>query len=200
MFHTQQHKVKRFVFLDFDGVVCTQRHRLEMVGMGQPWKDEFGPFFDPIAVENLKDIVDSTGANIIVTSTWKYKGLAAMQTLWNIRRMPGVLLDITPTLPAAFMFTRGMEINKWLYSNTPDNPEEFRYIIPNIKDLISRFFHSNAPLQVICACMLMKRHPDQSSLFYHFSYYCLYYHSPVTADSCKMKYLRLPKGCQDFFL
>ena len=27
------------------------------------------------------------------------------------------------------MFTRGMEINKWLYSNTPDNPEEFRYII-----------------------------------------------------------------------
>lgn len=129
MFHTQQHKVKRFVFLDFEGVVCTQRHRLEMVGMGQPWKDEFGPFFDPNAVENLKDIVDSTGANIIVTSTWKYKGLAAMQTLWNIRRMPGVLMDITPTLPAAFMFTRGMEINKWLYSNTPDNPEEFRYII-----------------------------------------------------------------------
>lgn len=119
----------RYVFLDFDGVVCTKRHRMELYTKGFPLKDDYGPFFDPEAVENLRSIVNNTGAGIIITSTWKYKGWEAMQTLWAIRKMPGILLDITPDLPAAFLYTRGMEINKWLNTNASNNPSEYQYVI-----------------------------------------------------------------------
>ena len=125
----------RYIFLDFDGVINTQRHKWALAGERLPVKDDYGPFFDPEAVENLRDIVTSTDAGIIITSSWKVYGLEAMQTLWNVRRMPGMLLDITPSLPAAFLYTRGMEINKWLYAHTSGNPEECRYVIIDDEDV-----------------------------------------------------------------
>lgn len=119
----------RYVFLDFDGVINTRRHKMALYNNRQPLRDEYGPFFDPEAVENLREIVTTTNAGIIVTSTWRYKGIDAMHELWVRRKMPGMLVDVTPSVPVAFLYTRGMEINTWLASNAPDDPLGYRYTI-----------------------------------------------------------------------
>ena len=126
LFHAE---MERYVFLDFDGVINTRRHKLALFNKGMPLRDDYGPFFDPKAVENLRDIVTTCNAGIIITSTWKYKGIEAMHELWAVRKMPGIMVDVTPKVPAAFMYTRGREINKWLAANAPDNPMEYCYVI-----------------------------------------------------------------------
>lgn len=121
--------MQRYIFLDFDGVICTQQHRQTLLEKHQPLKDDLGPYFDPEPVANLRAIIDATDASIVVTSSWKNKGLSTLQTLWTCRNMPGTLLDVTPIVMAGFMFNRGMEINQWLYSNTQSDPDTCRYVI-----------------------------------------------------------------------
>ncbi len=121
--------MKRFLFLDFDGVINTPRYRQLLAAHRMPVKDQYGPFFDPMAVENLTKIISATGADIIVTSTWKFKGLAAMQALWSKRSMPGLVIDITPSIMAGFLYNRGMEINKWIAENVTGHPTDYRYAI-----------------------------------------------------------------------
>jgi hypothetical protein len=121
--------MQRYIFLDFDGVICTQQHRQTLLEKHQPLKDDLGPYFDPEAVANLRAIIDATDASIVVTSSWKYKGLSTLQTLWTCRNMPGTLLDVTPIVMSGFMFNRGMEINQWLYTNTQSDPDICRYVI-----------------------------------------------------------------------
>ena len=103
----------RYIFLDFDGVMNTERSYKAFVAAGEPWRDNYGPFFDSEAVENLRHIVEATAADIVITSTWKYKGLDAMHTLWTLREMPGILLGVTPEASIDDYCTRGMEILKW---------------------------------------------------------------------------------------
>jgi len=50
----------KIIFLDIDGVVCTDRTRF--------------CYFDPICMRRLNTILERTGAKIVVTSTWR-KGL-----------------------------------------------------------------------------------------------------------------------------
>ncbi len=57
------------VFLDFDGVLNTDWHFAELKGKGLPFKDKYGPLFDPEAVKNLKKIIDDTDAQIVVSSS-----------------------------------------------------------------------------------------------------------------------------------
>ena len=84
------------IFLDFDGVLNTERHFAELKGQGQPFKDKYGPLFDPEAVENMKKIIDATGAQIVASSSWRYLGLEALQRMWYQRDLPGKVVGITP--------------------------------------------------------------------------------------------------------
>ena len=59
--------------------------------------DGFGCAFNPEAVANLKRIVEETGADIVVSLSWKNWGLDAMQCMWIRRGLPGKVIDITPT-------------------------------------------------------------------------------------------------------
>ena len=68
--------------------------------------------FDPKAVRQLKRIIDATGADIVVESSWKYLGLEAMQKLWRVRNLPGRVMDITPSLTDNA--SKGEEIAAWL--------------------------------------------------------------------------------------
>lgn len=121
--------MNRYIFLDFDGVINTPRHRHTLTQKGLPTRDEYGPFFDPSAVAQLEKIVAATNAGIVITSSWKYKGIDKMRSLWALRGMPGTLLGITPTAIPNFMYARGREVNMWLSENAPDNPLELRYVI-----------------------------------------------------------------------
>lgn len=73
--------MRKIIFLDFDGVLNTEYYQGLLQFQGKQWHDEHGAFFDPKAVRQLKRIIDATGADIVVESSWKYLGLEAMQEL-----------------------------------------------------------------------------------------------------------------------
>ena len=63
--------MKKVVFLDFDGVMDTAYYDHMLDSQGLPQSDKWGPVFDPSNVNNLRRIIDETGADIVVSSTWK---------------------------------------------------------------------------------------------------------------------------------
>ena len=113
----------KIIFLDFDGVLNTEHYQGLLQYQGKPWQDEYGAFFDPNAVKQLKRIIDATDADIVVESSWKYLGLAAMKELWEVRNLPGTIIDITPSLLGK---NKGVEIASWLSKYAK---QDIRYVI-----------------------------------------------------------------------
>jgi len=112
----------RIIFLDIDGV-------LNVIPQGH---DEYGAIFHPHFVDNLKRIVDETGAKIVISSSWRHSGFLAMKEMWAFRNLPGEFLDITPShidmdrnLPFMERLERGSEIQEWL----DNHPEVTSYVI-----------------------------------------------------------------------
>lgn len=101
----------KVIFLDFDGVMDTAYYDNYLNYMGLPEKDKYGVVFDSDCIANLRRIIDETGADIIVSSTWKdfmtYKEILEM---WEYRKLPGFVTDTTPTCSRK----RGDEIDSWL--------------------------------------------------------------------------------------
>ena len=62
----------KIIFLDFDGVMDTAYYDHVLHKEGKPGNDKYGTIFDPYCVQNLKRIIDETGAKIVVSSSWKY--------------------------------------------------------------------------------------------------------------------------------
>lgn len=113
----------KIIFLDFDGVLNTEHYQGLLQYQGKPWQDEHGAFFDPNAVKQLKRIIDATDADIVVESSWKYLGLDAMKELWEVRNLPGTIIDITPSLLGK---NKGVEIASWLSKYAK---QDLRYVI-----------------------------------------------------------------------
>lgn len=61
----------KVIFLDFDGVMDTAYYDNYLNYMGLQEHDKYGVVFDPDCIANLKRIIDATGADIVVSSTWK---------------------------------------------------------------------------------------------------------------------------------
>lgn len=131
--------MKKIIFLDFDGVLNTERNQNMLMYHGKAWKDKHGAFFDPEAVAELKKIVDGTEADIVIESSWKYWGLEAMQQMWSDRNMPGNVIDVTPSSVSDNWLLnanldemnphtqwKGVEIASWIAGNLHD---EVRYVI-----------------------------------------------------------------------
>ena len=124
--------MSKVIFLDIDGVLNTERQHERCVEAGLAYVDNFGYAFDPVSVTNLKGIVDETGADIVISSSWKFWGLSTMQKLWASRKLPGKIIDVTPNnvsdemllsvdlslmeLPAG----KGSEIKEWLSTSGQD--------------------------------------------------------------------------------
>jgi hypothetical protein len=116
--------MRKVIFLDIDGVLNTQDWHSRKTNDNP--RDEFGWAFDPVAVENLGHIVKETGASIVISSSWKFLGMAKLKQMWKIRKLPGILLDITPNTVSDEMLLnanleemelgvcRGNEIKEWL--------------------------------------------------------------------------------------
>ena len=84
------------IFLDFDGVLNTERHYAELKAQGLPYEDKYGHLFDPESVANLQKIIDATDAHIVVSSSWRYMGLDNLQRMWYDRDLPSWIEGITP--------------------------------------------------------------------------------------------------------
>ena len=131
--------MNKIIFLDFDGVLNTEYYQELLQFQSKPWQDEYGAFFDPNVVKQLKRIIDTTGADIVIESSWKYLGLNAMRELWEVRNLPGKIIDITPSsvsdeyllkadlddLDTSKLHCKGMEIASWL----SEQEEDIRYVI-----------------------------------------------------------------------
>lgn len=114
---------KRIIFLDIDGVLNTGRWFFET--NGKVGEDGFYTF-DPVAVENLRKIISETGADIVISSSWKCYGKDSMLEMWSKRNMPGKVIDVTPDYYSDEMLPnvssdsldiaklKGFEIAEWL--------------------------------------------------------------------------------------
>ena len=116
--------MRKVVFLDIDGVLNTKWWYTQM-DRNTP-KDKYGYAFDPNAVSNLKKIIDETGADIVISSSWKSFGISELEDMWQDRGLPGKLIGITPNTVSDEMLLnadldhmelfsiRGAEIKEWL--------------------------------------------------------------------------------------
>ena len=91
-------------------------------------------------MKQLKRIIDATNADIVVESSWKYHGLDAMKELWEVRNLPGRIIDITPStisdeyllsndlenIYPSVLHCKGIEIASWL---SKYETQDFRYVI-----------------------------------------------------------------------
>lgn len=118
--------MRKVIFLDIDGVLNTEQHRRQCHDKGIAYSDENGDTFDPDAVASLTKIIDQTGADIVISSSWKFWGLSRMRQMWEDRKLPGKIIGITPdTVSDEMLLTanldemenfalRGSEIKEWL--------------------------------------------------------------------------------------
>ena len=100
------------IFLDIDGVlnVCSED------------RDQFGRTYHSNFVDNLKAIIEETDSKIVISSSWRYSGLEFMRSLWEFRKLPGEIIDITPDLYQLSKELdrknlRGYEVEAWLDEN-----------------------------------------------------------------------------------
>ena len=107
----------KVIFLDIDGVL----------NLCYEGRDEYGSLFHPHLVDNLRRLIDKTGAKIVISSTWRMSGLVIMKEMWIKRELPGEVIDITPNFMKHYGTTlcRGKEIDAYL----KDHPEVESYVI-----------------------------------------------------------------------
>jgi hypothetical protein len=126
---------KKIIFLDHDGVICLSNNwggRFKKPG----YADKTSPMdvrmdnFDAKAVKVLNDILEKTGADIVISSDWKLHGtLEEIQEMYKTRGIKPPIA-VTPRLKdfdenAASLFywkgwlerMRCLEIQKWLELN-----------------------------------------------------------------------------------
>lgn len=126
--------MKKVLFLDFDGVLNTENYQAELRAAGKSGWDDFGQLFDPVAVENLKMILDAVpNVLLVINSSWKLEGLNLMKALWKARELPGSIHSITPDYVPdllsidlesyeniALLAGKGNEVKQWLSNNAPE--------------------------------------------------------------------------------
>src|SRR5262245_53853935 len=96
-----QDMARRVIFLDIDGVLAPIVH----------W-DRYGDL-DPGCIQVLNEIAARGGADVVISSTWRYgKTVAQLQQILDAAGFTGRVVDKTPIgAPGA---DRGEEIAAWL--------------------------------------------------------------------------------------
>lgn len=129
---------KKIIFLDIDGVLNASDYtcllalsrRFEANKSGKKYNDEmdnktrdkYGQLFDPRCCQWLKYIIDMTGADIVISSTWRHSGIQEMQAMWKKRLLSGNIVGITPNHNKIYNFYkdtkferfRGVEIESYI--------------------------------------------------------------------------------------
>ena len=133
-FSTRKNSNCPVIFLDFDGVLSTDDYLDQLRAANSKTHDYFGRLFDPECISCLRRIIKSTGARIVITSSWRnYLSTFQFILMWHIRKLPGILAGVVPQGSAY----RGNEIDEWLKQHTNIS----RYAI--LDDMDSRQFKSD---------------------------------------------------------
>lgn len=120
------------IFLDIDGVLNAADYSKAIYALKVSCGhgdiiDEFGYLFDPRCVKHLDYIIRDTGAKIVISSTWRCNGIETLRKMWEMRDLPGEIIDITPLRKNPKIeeryyhpgVDRGYEIQEWL-DNHPE--------------------------------------------------------------------------------
>jgi hypothetical protein len=107
------------IFLDIDGVLNSQLYlvstRAERIGKSER---SINDDLDPQAVTRLNDLCASTGAKVVITSTWRLnRAVDELQSILESRGFTGEAIDKTEDLrrgEAADCILRGNEILHWI--------------------------------------------------------------------------------------
>lgn len=120
----------KVIFLDIDGVLNHEdyyRWRYEEITINH--RDFVHPYseFSPDSIKQLNRILKETGAEIILSSTWRFDEMDKLQKLFKEVGIERPITDITPDLYNVFNShcCRGKEIEKFLN----EHPEIDRYVI-----------------------------------------------------------------------
>lgn len=112
----------KIIFLDFDGVMDNAKYDIYLNKHSLPEKDEFGVLFDPDCIAALAQIIEQTGAKIVISSSWKdFMTKEEIDQMWQKRQLPGEVIDVTPSISRH----RGDEIATWLNLC----PDKCQYVI-----------------------------------------------------------------------
>lgn len=128
------------VFLDIDGVLHSFNYEKFLKRNNRDWYDKNGALFDPICIDALQYLIESTNAKLVIHSSWKdskacKNPLFLIKDIWKARHLPSEILDVTPTLSPDQLFNlyginattqwKGYEIAYWL----KQNPQYKSYVI-----------------------------------------------------------------------
>jgi hypothetical protein len=108
----------KIIFLDIDGVIasddCFNTNSFMIGKIKMPYK------WDKRCVESLKNILEKTGANIVLTSDWrKFHDLLEMREIFNYYKLPkdkliGFTYNLRKWNDHQFEDIRSKEIDKYL--------------------------------------------------------------------------------------
>lgn len=129
--------MEKYIFIDFDGVLNTEKYQKALYSEGKKTYDTYGPLFDPVAVENLRTILTKVPqAKIVIISSWKFEGLDKMLKLWKDRELPGEVAGISPNLiPESLedlLAGKGREVRSWL----AQHPASSYVILDDVPDFL----------------------------------------------------------------
>jgi hypothetical protein len=110
----------KLIFLDIDGVLnCEEAYRSGECQY-QEWiwedgrKDHYQRFCS-WSKDLLNNLIDETGAKIVISSTWRHSGIDFMRKVWEMEQMSGEIIGITPSITAkGISIPRGLEIKYFL--------------------------------------------------------------------------------------
>jgi len=130
--------MSKILFLDIDGVLKSfddMYSRLylwkkDSTNIKHKTRDEFGELFDERCVRWLEYIIEKTDCKIVISSSWRHNGLKAIQLMWELRDLPGEVIDTTPNSTDPDIINlyastnneadRGYEIQEWIDINKPE--------------------------------------------------------------------------------
>ncbi len=103
----------KIVFLDIDGVLNSHKFLYGKNFGCKPRTEQWLDMLDPEAVAHLNAITEATGAQIVISSSWRIAFWQNFDELCEILRKSGIKADIRARTPSGGD-SRGEEIRCWL--------------------------------------------------------------------------------------
>jgi len=126
------------IFLDIDGVLCTQKGIEYHMRTSNETHDDYGQLFCPKAVECLDKIITTHHAEIVLISSWRksFYSTAEIQKFFNDRKITWKVHSATGIYKKKLK--RGEEIQLWMKKF--GRPEKFVIIDDDADFDITEFF------------------------------------------------------------
>lgn len=129
----------KVIFLDIDGVL----------------RPVTGNVFNDKCINNLNELIKITDAKIVISSTWRQRGIDDVREFLYNKKVVGDIIDITPIFtitknwgkdwekPSNVKPPRGMEIQEWIrdYTNMDRYVESYVIIDDSEDMLLSQLNH-----------------------------------------------------------